>query len=255
MTIKLFKTAILKFHVHPNQFHQDSDILALLKSFANSASPLPLDRTAVDLTQTLRHLIRIAPDATTSLTTANKVAAFLLGLAGLLRPSDLQRIQLSRCTLSDNRLTLIIAAPKERRQGRKIVKQVTIHPHLTVPLLCPVQAFLVLRDHPSAVSHRPPDALFVHSHRPSSNVQVQTISKWIRSLDQLSTDATPTPSVRSLGSDLAIRHGVPLDDVVTLGNWSSATVLDTHYRRQRVTQSNTTMSIFQAPIDDQEDSK
>ncbi|KAG0164795.1 hypothetical protein DFQ28_004453, partial [Apophysomyces sp. BC1034] len=66
------------------------------------------------------------------------------------------------------------------------------------------------------------DALFVDSTKPTVAVQIQTISVWLRKLIRLSTNIRPTPSVRSLSSDLAILNGIPLDEVVTLGNWSSA---------------------------------
>lgn len=59
----------------------------------------------------------------------------------------------------------------------------------------------------------------LQSHR------LTTISPWLKRLTKLSTTQTPVPSVRSVASDLVLARGVPLDEVVTMRNWSSAAVL------------------------------
>ncbi|KAI9243243.1 hypothetical protein BDA99DRAFT_449257, partial [Phascolomyces articulosus] len=55
-------------------------------------------------------------------------------------------------------------------------------------------------------------------------------------------------SVRSLGTDLAIKNGIPLDDVVTLGNWSLAALIENHYRRERIIQTNATSFILPSQV-------
>ncbi|KAL0075897.1 hypothetical protein J3Q64DRAFT_1616549, partial [Phycomyces blakesleeanus] len=74
-------------------------------------------------------------------------------MAAFLRPSDLHRVILSkRCINGQRRLHLVIEAPKETREGRRIIKSPIIHPHGSNQALCPVLAFFVLRDHPAAHS-------------------------------------------------------------------------------------------------------
>ncbi|KAL0075896.1 hypothetical protein J3Q64DRAFT_1619033, partial [Phycomyces blakesleeanus] len=51
-------------------------------------------------------------------------------------------------------------------------------------------------------------------------------------------------SLHSIASDLAIQSGAPLDDVVAMGNWSSSSVFDTHYRRSRAIRTNITESVL-----------
>ncbi|KAG2212975.1 hypothetical protein INT45_013284 [Circinella minor] len=244
-TLKLFKSAILKFHHHPAQFHNDVDIVSLFKKFAIDSPPVPLGKPPIDLSPTFKYIIDIYSQAALQLKLANHRAAFLLGITGLLRPSDLHRIKLQQCSISQSGcLTLVISHPKERRGGRPIIKHITIHPHCTQQLFCPVHAFKILCDHPQACNHRPPDILFVDCNKPQIPVQLQTISKWLINLVRRSTDIRPTPSVRSLGTDLAIKNGIPLDDVVTLGNWSSAALVENHYCRERLTQTNATHFIL-----------
>ncbi|KAI8136627.1 hypothetical protein BJV82DRAFT_584378 [Fennellomyces sp. T-0311] len=113
-TIKLYKTAALKFHHSSAQFLKDVDIMALLKKFANDAPPIPLGRVAINLSSTFCHLIALYPQAVHNLRVANEVAAFLLGITALLQPLDLQRITLRQCALiEDSQLTLVISRAKE----------------------------------------------------------------------------------------------------------------------------------------------
>ncbi|KAI7846734.1 hypothetical protein BDC45DRAFT_453027 [Circinella umbellata] len=230
-TLKLFKTAILKFQHHPAQFHNDVDIVSLFKKFAIDSPPVPLGKPPIDLSPTFKYIIDIQPQAKVQLKFANHHAVFLLGIIGLLRPSDLHRIKLQQCFINSSRcLTLVIFHPKERCGGRPIIKRINIHPYQTQQSFCPVYAFKILRDHSQAKHHRPPDILFVDCNKPQISVQLQTIFKWLINLVRHSTDIRPMPSVRSLGIDLAIKNGIPLDDVVTLGNWSSAALVENHYR-------------------------
>ena len=52
---------------------------------------------------------------------------------------------------------------------------------------------------------------------------------------RISTDIQPTSSVCSLGTNLAIKNGIPLDGVATLGNWSLAALVENYYRWERIT--------------------
>lgn len=132
----------------------------------------------VDLTPSLRHVSSLADKAVTDLLAANQAAAFLLAIVGFLRPSDLHRVVLRRCTIESgsNQLILTISASKERRQHRAIVETILIHPNLQDNSPCPVKAFCTLRDHIKAKDHRPPDVLFVNSMHPDRPEQAQTIS-------------------------------------------------------------------------------
>ncbi|KAG2234670.1 hypothetical protein INT48_005822 [Thamnidium elegans] len=41
-------------------------------------------------------------------------------------------------------------------------------------------------------------------------------------------------SLRSIASSLALQSGIPKDDIVTMGNWSSSTIFEQHYRREHL---------------------
>lgn len=84
-----------------------------------------------------------------------------------------------------------------------------------------------LKNHPGTIQI-PKDNLLVNSLTPSKPLSVKTIASWLFHLTKMSTDVVPVPSIRSLASDLALSRGIPNEDVVTLGNWSSDSVLEFH---------------------------
>ncbi|KAL0098313.1 hypothetical protein J3Q64DRAFT_1694698 [Phycomyces blakesleeanus] len=98
--------------------------------------------------------------------------------------------------------------------------------------LCPVLAFCALRDHPQASTAHPPECLFVNAHQSTNSVQVSIISSWLCSLLQLSMHEPVL--VQSIASTLALKRDMSLDNIVTLGNWSSHKVFQQHYNRNHI---------------------
>ena len=73
--------------------------------------------------------------------------AWLLAMVGFLHPSDIKCIDLTQCSISsDDILSLIIVAPKEKRSGMRITKTVVIHPH-SDQLVRPVNTYKVYCSH------------------------------------------------------------------------------------------------------------
>ncbi|KAL0075199.1 hypothetical protein F4703DRAFT_1744414, partial [Phycomyces blakesleeanus] len=112
------------------------------------------------------------------------------------------------------------------RNGYQIIKTIAIQPNSTLAL-CPVLAFCALRDYSRASTARPPQHLFVNAHQPTIPVQISTISSWLRSLLQLSTHESVL--VQSIAFTLVLEHDMSLDNIVTLGNWSSCEVFQQYY--------------------------
>ena len=244
-TLLAYKSGILHLHHDAQSLRDAADLHQLVKNLKRRAPPVPQHRPAVDLAPTLDYLRRIPSSTATALNLLRDKTCFLLAMAAFLRPSDLARIDLAQCTIDSTRmLHLHICSPKERRRGRAIIKTVSISPNTRVPALCPVSAFDALREHP-ITRQGTGTHLFVLANRPTESLVSTTISTCLRRLVRLSTDVTPTPSVRSIASDLALSRGASLDDVVTTGNWSSSSVFENHYRRQRLAQTNITHATLQ----------
>ncbi|KAG1050395.1 hypothetical protein G6F43_007325 [Rhizopus delemar] len=230
-TTKTFK------HTHlaqPRTLANDPILQAFFTALCASTAPVLIHRPTVDLTPTITYLQRIDSN-TCTLRCLQQKTAFLLAMAAFLRPSDLSRIELTSAIIDPNNSTLTfnIGAPKERRRGLKIIKPVMIYPHMEANL-CPVIAYLALRDHQAVRERRPPSALFVNSRNPQTAIRTTTISSWLRQLVRLSTTETLV-SERSLASSLVLRMGISREDIQTLGNWQSSATFETFYRCEHMT--------------------
>lgn len=169
--------------------------------------------------------------------------AFLLSVAAFLRPLDLARISLLSVTVDEElKLRFNIVVPKERRNGRRIIKPVLIHSH-NAHNLCPVVSFLALKDHPKATVSRPPGTLFVNALDCTLRVTNQTVASWLRRVIRRPTSKQRV-SVRSFASSIALQRGLPVDDIQTLGNWATSTTFHNHYRREHLSIVDFTNSVF-----------
>ncbi|CEG72517.1 hypothetical protein RMATCC62417_08065 [Rhizopus microsporus] len=153
------------------------------------------------------------------------------------------RISLLSVTVDEElKLRFNIVVPKERRNGRRIIKPVLIHSH-NAHNLCPVVSFLALKDHPKATVSRPPGTLFVNALDCTLRVTNQTVASWLRRVIRRPTSKQRV-SVRSFASSIALQRGLPVDDIQTLGNWATSTTFHNHYRREHLSIVDFTNSVF-----------
>ncbi|KAI8329269.1 hypothetical protein BD560DRAFT_342110, partial [Blakeslea trispora] len=68
-------------------------------------------------------------------------------------------------------------------------------------------------------------------------------SVWLKHYLRLSTTDVQV-SVRSLASSLALRAGIPKENIVTMGYWSGSQVFENHYRREQMSQFDITNSLL-----------
>ncbi|KAI7880462.1 uncharacterized protein EV154DRAFT_401566, partial [Mucor mucedo] len=206
---------------------------------ANTINPL---RTwDYNITPALEYLISLGPTSSLSKDRLTTKTAWLLAMVGFLRPSDLERVDLTQCSISqDMILKLVIVAPKEKRAGARITKAITIHPHDN-PLLCPVlayQTYCTKIAHLEAMTPHPvfPDvtinALFRSQKDNTVAIGSERISKHVQSIMTYVTrpSDTPPPKARALASTLAAQSGISVDDIVVHGNWSSKELFEQFYR-------------------------
>ncbi|PHZ12226.1 uncharacterized protein RHIMIDRAFT_292341 [Rhizopus microsporus ATCC 52813] len=97
---------------------------------------------------------------------------------------DLHQINFQIMSLmSAYHLTLQIVSPKEAMNHRRIIKPFTAHPHENRNL-CPVQSFIVLRDHQPLVSYALRASLFVHSLQPDEPLATSAAFTWLPITDE-----------------------------------------------------------------------
>ncbi|KAG1178037.1 hypothetical protein G6F36_010725 [Rhizopus arrhizus] len=247
-TLRLARSAITHFHENPLLIRSNVDISSFLNTLTSQAPPVRLHKPTIDLLPTFQGLRKIISAATTPFPDLQRKLAFLLALTCFLRPSDLARIPYSSVTLdpSQSFMTFDVVAPKERRKRRRIIKTFKVKAH-TDQAFCPVQVLLALQHHGFS-SNRACDSFFIHSLKPNKSVCSSTIGSWLKEFLALSSCESHI-SVRSVASSLALRLGIPEDDVITMGNWASSSTFEHHYRREHLSNFGFTNTLLPADED------
>ncbi|CEP09124.1 hypothetical protein [Parasitella parasitica] len=158
--------------------------------------PILIHRPTIELTPTFRAVRAIPSTTTTPLAQLQRKMSFLLSITCFLRPSDVQRIdRASMICQGTESLDFRVVAPKETRGHRRIIKPFHVCAHAD-PLL-----------------HDPErERLLVNTTLPGHELQATTISTWHRRFLRLSTPEHV--SVRSLASSLALKNGIPYDQIM-----------------------------------------
>ncbi|PHZ07828.1 uncharacterized protein RHIMIDRAFT_242178 [Rhizopus microsporus ATCC 52813] len=174
-------------------------------------------------------------------------------MAGFLRPSDLERVDLDATMVSSDKvLFLNIIAPKEKRHGQRVTKVITIHPH-TDPFLCPVAVFEEYKQRIASSDCRTAHPLFLtiklnrllrslQNH--NTPIAVKRISKYIKQImTKVGRPAqAPVPKARGLAATLAVQAGVSVDNIIAHGSWSSRDIFEHYYRLSSATSTNFSVS-------------
>ncbi|KAI9496844.1 hypothetical protein BDB00DRAFT_735266, partial [Zychaea mexicana] len=204
----------------------------------------------LDITPVLHHFRRLGPNVHLSPAQLTAKICWLLAVCGFMRPSDIERTDLDGCLIDEasGKLTLTVVCPKERRQGQRITKTISIDSH-EEPLFCLVAAFAVYKTRfASQPCHAPHPVLSAHNinffirdlRNTSQHIGSQRIGKHINFIMAL----IPVPPggrrtrARVLGSTRAARAGAAVDDIVAHSSWSSHQMFDLIYWVSRETRSN-----------------
>ncbi|KAG0081109.1 hypothetical protein BGZ90_010148 [Linnemannia elongata] len=149
-----------------------------------------------------------------------------------------------------NFLRLCIVRPKETSGGIHSDKHTIVQAHPSEPILCPVntiRAYLDRHAHPILKSPHLTlldltiNPLIRYTKDATSAFSSQRIPKHIKSLIVLMPLANCSiPKSRAAGSTIAALKGVPIDDVITQGNWASHSTCLRFYRISSRTRTNFT---------------
>ncbi|CAO3623138.1 unnamed protein product [Mucor hiemalis] len=219
------------------------------------------DKPSFDITPIIAKLRQWGPSASLNQQNVTVKLCFLLAITGFMRPSDIERIDLTYCALSPDlsSLKLIVDCPnKEKRSGSPIQKQIIIQPH-SDPILCPLQIFRTYTvsfasqpctgEHPTRPSRQ--ISFLVRSlSDPTVAVGSQTIGRHINFLLALipQPNGGHRPRARAVGSANAAVRGAALQDILTHGSWASSSIFDTFYRFSRATTTNFTTLSLEVPL-------
>ncbi|KAI9261607.1 hypothetical protein BDA99DRAFT_439202, partial [Phascolomyces articulosus] len=239
--IGLFCWAALAFHIDLDSILRSKELLCNISHIKKAAPLISLTHLVVDLIESFTYLQSIESATTTSLYLLSKKYAFLLAAAAFLQPSDLHRISLA----DQGNLHLIVIAPKETRMNRRIRKELSICSLPEDQSLCPITSSQALVNHLDRVSS---EFLFMNSWVPNKALVVTTLSTYLRSILRLSpstaTSADKLLSVHLVASNKALRLGIPLEEILLMGNWVSATVFQNHYHCSYNVSGNITVAVI-----------
>ncbi|KAF9200651.1 hypothetical protein BGZ59_003151 [Podila verticillata] len=183
---------------------------------------------------------------------------WLLGIAGFMRPDDIRCTDASLTKVKDGRLILMVIFPKEKHEGQRIEKPVIISPH-TDDLLCPVKAYLSYhkrtsmddkklsekaRQHPKDKQRSITPLIHSIQNRlqPVKNDSISNHMQQIMSMIQ--TLETGSLKCRAISATMAINNKVPINDVMTHGNWSSTAIMDKFYHLSRSMANNFSTTVL-----------
>ncbi|KAG2232631.1 hypothetical protein INT48_001320 [Thamnidium elegans] len=252
-----YKQGILQLYTaeQHSQITSDPSYIKFVSALKNEAI-ISFDFPVINLQPAIDFILALGNNQQMPLLQLTQKLCFLLGITGFLRPSDIERINDSKTSVSDGTLRLVILAPKKKRSGHPIEKVVIVSEHSN-QLLCPVTCYQsyqerfsslspLTRQHPrlSQLSYVP---LVRNTTDHNKFIGSERISEHIKSILNLAT-TTATPSslrtkaikARAVGSTRAILAGAKLEDVLTHGSWASSSIFDTYYRLNRASATNFT---------------
>jgi len=256
-TVHTYKSAILQLFPIKKQLQIKED--ALFKDFLKvmgTTTAKRLHNATVDLAPILTGLQALGDNHNMDIKNLTAKTCFLLATCGLLRPDDLACTDASQCKTIGDKLELVVVFPKERRGRQMIIKTIIIKSH-PVEFFCPVKAYVEYRrrtsdqdrfartTHPKSETE-PFTPLIRHVNRLNLGLSSDRISKYIQEIMQpMPRDENQRPyKARAVGTTAALERGIPLDDVVTHGNWSSPAIVEAFYRISRSLATNFTTAIF-----------
>lgn len=240
------------------QLKAHHEFLTYVKN-GKSTNVRPFKHFNYNIQLALQHLLDLGPNLTLSIKDLTAKLAWLISMAGFLRPSDLARIDIDKTTFTaGDILHLVVVGPKEKRRGQPIWRSVAIHPHDN-PLLCPVEIY---KDYCKRVASSPCVTPHPYLENTTTNALVRStisfsmalsperISKYVQSVmehvERIPSTA-PVPKARALGATLAALNGLSVDQIVAHGNWSSRSIFEDFYRISVANNTNFTSSTLEVP--------
>ena len=157
----------------------------------------------------------------------------LFTLATLLRVSELAAISTRSLVVSPQAASFSLNRPR-KAQHSGALRSFTLQPFESNANLCPVGCIAVYLDRTADLRPSNSDYLFVSLIRPHRAATATTLARWIKTILHLSginTSIFGAHSVRGTASSDSVARGVPVEDVLRSGDWSSLSNFSRFYHR------------------------
>ncbi|KAG2211802.1 hypothetical protein INT45_009255 [Circinella minor] len=240
-TILAYRSAIIDLF-NNKQSIINSCLYQLFIQSINEGTLRPSTDIDINLQPIFDHFNNLNNNTMTPTQLTHKVC-WLFGVCGMMRPSDIDCIDLDQCHLTNDNppsLLVMVVAPKEKRSGQQITHSVILKPH-TDQHFCPISAYTSYR---RRIAHQ-------NCFRPHPALSHITINKFIQIMTLLPPSATSNNrriKAHALGSSRAVQAGASVDDNIAHGSWSSAAIFNNFYRLSNETHTDFTTLVLGQPM-------
>ncbi|KAG0206279.1 hypothetical protein BGX31_002819 [Mortierella sp. GBA43] len=228
-TIMTMKSAILALFSDPEAIREDPYYIEFLKA-AKKDTVVEIKSIDFDITPILDFFREQPHSHEMDIERLTWKLCWLLGVCGFMRPDDVRCTDIKASQITRGKLQLVVSLSKERRDGQRIIKTLTIDPH-TDRKLCPVNAYtayIARLTHPELSIPHPKDLdrtlspLIRYAKDHSKVATTTTIGQHMARITRMmQIPDKKAPKLRALGSTLAAIAGVPVVDIMVQGSWSS----------------------------------
>ncbi|PVU93738.1 hypothetical protein BB561_003071 [Smittium simulii] len=203
-TIKAYKSAILGLVEDTTEITNQRIFKEFFKTL-NESSIRSFIKPSINIGPILITFSNWGPNSEIAIKNLTSKLSWLLAVTGLLRSSNIHRIDDARTHITNGALHLVIIAPKEKRGGQPVERPCQIAEHSN-PIMCPNSSWMIYR-----------------------------------LLRQVNRHEKPFSAICAA---LAAQAGASADDIVNHAFWSNYSIFDSHYRLSRDLKDNLTELII-----------
>ena len=217
-------------------------IVRLMKSFYNLRPPQPRYRNTWPIEKVFNLFVSMEANDNLDLKALTEKLATILALATLLRTSELASITFESISITPQKVSFALGRPRKAQRAGSL--RLFCLSAFDVPNLCPVSCTSAYLQR--TASRRGADnanRLLLSLIRPFGAVSGSTVARWIKAtLERAGIDIAifTAHSVRGAASSGALARGIPIEDILRAGDWSSNQTFARFYHRTVPAPSNNT---------------
>ena len=237
-TINSYRSALSLYHqpIEGMKVGQHPMVSALMTGVSNERPQVPKHIYVWDAEVVLKYMRNLGEnDTLDSLKLLSWKVATLLGMCNVHRSQELGALDEKFMAKSDNKYTCGFGVSVKHRRKGKPSPPVVFYRFEGDTKLCPVDALDEYLKRTKVVrSEANTTQLFLSVVKPHHPVTRSTIAKWVVNFLKLAgidTDKFKGHSIRSASSSKVRSSGVSVEEVLKMGNWSSAEVWHKFYNK------------------------
>ena len=224
-------------------------VVRFLKGVFNLRPPVPRYKEVWDVSIVLRFLNTLSPVSSLSLKNLSLKLVMLLSLVTAQRGQTLHLLDINLMSTYDSSIVFTFNKPLKQSNPRTQVKPLVLKAYTHDESLC---VFSTLKEYLQRTEtlRVTGSQLLISFQKPHKAVSRDTISRWIRTVMQLSginLDVYKAHSARAASVSAAHRAQVPVQEILRKAGWSSAQTFAIYYDKNLDT-SESSASQFQEAI-------